>query len=235
MSTIRSTALLVAFIGVAAFCAAREGAAQQKYTISQAPNANSQYLQEHTVEVDDVPGHRLRAYEIRQEYPQKDLAFAGVIVKEGLSRNISDTINGNGSFTYYMVYRGLQLGRRQQSVLSWDWHHAGRCDSRVPVRNRGELCRWYGQVQGHARPGARRWRACTRGDLSERGVEGRVLDRGVRPRVCIARTDLHRIGGMQPKHGAGSPGGPAGSVSLKVRSREMRMTGVGRTLPPGLR
>jgi hypothetical protein len=46
----------------------------------------------------------VRVYEIRQEYPQKDLAFAGVIVKEGLSRNMSDAINGNGSFTYYMVY-----------------------------------------------------------------------------------------------------------------------------------
>jgi len=54
--------------------------------------------------VDDVPGHRLRLYEIRQDYPQRDLSFAGVVVKYGLSRNISDAINGNGSFTYYMVY-----------------------------------------------------------------------------------------------------------------------------------
>jgi len=104
MSTIRSIALLVALVGATIFGTARDASAQQKYTISQAPNANSQYLQEHTVEVDDVPGHRLRVYEIRQEYPQKDLAFAGVIVKEGLSRNMSDAINGNGSFTYYMVY-----------------------------------------------------------------------------------------------------------------------------------
>jgi len=34
----------------------------------------------------------------------KGLAFAGVVVKYGLSRNMSDAINGNGSFTYYMVY-----------------------------------------------------------------------------------------------------------------------------------
>jgi len=104
MSRIGLTGLLGAFVGASLLCATPEAAAQQKYTISQAPTSNSQYLQEHTVEVDDVPGHRLRVYEIRQEYPQKDLAFAGVIVKEGLSRNMSDAINGNGSFTYYMVY-----------------------------------------------------------------------------------------------------------------------------------
>ncbi|HTS54045.1 MAG TPA: hypothetical protein VMH26_12290 [Burkholderiales bacterium] len=104
MSRIGLSALLGAFVAANLLCATPEAAAQQKYTISQAPNTNSQYLQEHTVEVDDVPGHRLRVYEIRQEYPQKDLAFAGVVVTEGLSRNMSDAINGNGSFTYYMVY-----------------------------------------------------------------------------------------------------------------------------------
>ena len=104
MNILRLTALLGAFIAAASFCVTPNAAAQQKYTISQAPNANSQYLREYSIEVDDVPGHRLRVYEIRQEYPQKDLAFAGVVVKEGLSRNMSDAINGNGSFIYYMVY-----------------------------------------------------------------------------------------------------------------------------------
>lgn len=104
MSTTRLTVLFVAFVGAAALCATREAAAQQKYTISPAPNSNSQFLQEHIVEVDDVPGHRLRVYEIRQDYPQKDLVFAGVVVKQALSRNMSDFVNGNGPFTYYIVY-----------------------------------------------------------------------------------------------------------------------------------
>jgi hypothetical protein len=103
MGMIRLTALLAALIGAALLCATGEAAAQ-KYTISQAPNSSSQFLQEHIVEVDDVPGHRLRVYEIRQEYPQKDLAFAGVVVKEALSRNVGDFVNGNGPFTYYIVY-----------------------------------------------------------------------------------------------------------------------------------
>ena len=98
----RLAASLVAFTTV--LFAANGTWAQQKYAITSAPNSNSQYLQEHIIEVDDVPGHRLRLYEIRQDYPQRDLAFAGVVVKQGLSRNVSDAINGNGSFTYYMVY-----------------------------------------------------------------------------------------------------------------------------------
>ena len=102
MRAARLAALLVAF--TSALFAANGALGQQKYTITSAPKANSQYLQEHTIEVDDVPGHRLRLYEIRQDYPQRDLAIAGVVVKYGLSRNVSDAINGNGSFTYYMVY-----------------------------------------------------------------------------------------------------------------------------------
>jgi hypothetical protein len=104
MNSSRLTVLFVALIGGATLCIASQAWAQQKYTISTAPNSNSQFLQEHIIDVDDVPGHQLRVYEIRQDYPQRDLAFAGVVVKQGLSRNISDAINGSGSFTYYMVY-----------------------------------------------------------------------------------------------------------------------------------
>ncbi len=102
--SVRMTAMFIVFIGATAVCATSAAWGQQKYTISAAPNSNSRFLQEHIVEVDDVPGHRLRVYEIRQDYPQKDLAFAGVVVKEALSRNMSDYVNGSGPFTYYMVY-----------------------------------------------------------------------------------------------------------------------------------
>ncbi len=102
MNAIRSAVLVAALASVLG--GASSASAQQKYTITSTPNSNAQVLQEHIIEVDDVPGHRLRLYEIRQDYPQRDLAFVGVVVKYGLSRNISDAINGNGSFTYYMVY-----------------------------------------------------------------------------------------------------------------------------------
>lgn len=102
MNAIRSAVLMAALASVLG--GGSSASAQQKYTITSTPNSNAQVLQEHIIEVDDVAGHRLRLYEIRQDYPQRDLAFAGVVVKYGLSHNISDAINGNGSFTYYMVY-----------------------------------------------------------------------------------------------------------------------------------
>jgi len=46
----------------------------------------------------------VRVYEIRYEYPKKDLAFAGVLVKQSMTRGMSDYINWNGSFTTYSVY-----------------------------------------------------------------------------------------------------------------------------------
>jgi hypothetical protein len=61
-------------------------------------------VQEHIIEVNDVLGHQLRVYEVRNEYPQKDLAFAGVTVKEVLSHGISDFVNRGGPFTAYNVY-----------------------------------------------------------------------------------------------------------------------------------
>jgi len=78
--------------------------AQQKYTITQPANASSQFTQEHIIEVTDVPGHKLRIYEVRNEYPQQDLAFASVAVKEMLSHGVSDSVNGSGSFTAYNTF-----------------------------------------------------------------------------------------------------------------------------------
>jgi hypothetical protein len=81
-----------------------EAVAQQKYTISQPGNAISKFTQEHSIEVGDVPGHKLRVYQVQNEYPQNDLAFAGVVVKQMLSQGISDSVNGSGHFTAYNVF-----------------------------------------------------------------------------------------------------------------------------------
>lgn len=61
-----------------------EAIAQRKYTLSQPANAIRKFTQEHIIEVGDVPGHKLRVYEVINEYPENDLAFAGVAVKQML-------------------------------------------------------------------------------------------------------------------------------------------------------
>ncbi len=95
-------ALLLAFSG--AGLSTNDAAAQQKHTITRPPSSNSQYLQEHAIDVDDMPGHQVRVYEIKYQYPSRDLAFGGVIVTQSLTRGMSDYIAGNGPFTTYSGY-----------------------------------------------------------------------------------------------------------------------------------
>ena len=104
MSAIRSNTLVVILFAAISVIAASNAWAQQKYTISSAPSSNSRYLQEHAIDVDDPPGHQVRVYEVRYDYPNKDLAFAGVTVTQTLTRGASDYVNWNGSFTTYSTY-----------------------------------------------------------------------------------------------------------------------------------
>jgi hypothetical protein len=103
MSTIR-LAVVCAIFGTMALCATSNTWAQKKYTITRAPSSSSQYLQQHAIDVGDAPGHQVRVYEIRNEYLEKDLAFAGVPVKESMARGMSDYVNFSGPFTTYTVY-----------------------------------------------------------------------------------------------------------------------------------
>ena len=103
---VRVTALAVILAG-----AVTSAVAQQTYRITRAPSSNSQYLQEHVIDVDDRPGHQVRVYELRYDYPQRDLAFAGVVVTHSLTRGMSDYVNWSGSFTTYSVYH-LEDGNR---------------------------------------------------------------------------------------------------------------------------
>jgi len=104
MSAIRLTVLLLTLVAANGMFVTSNAWAQQKYTISRSPSSNSQYLQEHAIDVDDRAGHQVRVYEIRYDYPEKDLAFAGVIVKQSLTRGMSDYINWSGPYSTYTVY-----------------------------------------------------------------------------------------------------------------------------------
>lgn len=101
---IRYATVLCAFTATMSLLPGPEAIAQQKYTISQPAKAISKFTQEHIIEVGDIPGHKLRVYEVQNEYPQSDFAFAGVAVKQMISHGVSDSVNGSGAFTAYNVY-----------------------------------------------------------------------------------------------------------------------------------
>ncbi len=103
MSTIRLTALFVVFIGATALGAASQVGAQQKYTIP-VPRGAQRVFGEYTIDVGDEPGHQVRIYQLRMEYPKRDLAFGGVIVKERVMTDMTDFVNQSGPFVGYSVY-----------------------------------------------------------------------------------------------------------------------------------
>src|SRR4051794_20600187 len=78
--------------------------AQQKYAVSEGANAKSEYIQEKIIDVGDRPGHQLRVYELKNDYPDRDFEFAGVKVKNSIVKGVSDYTNWSGSFTTYTVY-----------------------------------------------------------------------------------------------------------------------------------
>jgi len=111
MSTIRFIALVVALAGATALFATTDARAQTKYTISRAPSGSSSYPQQLALDVGDAPGHQVRVYQLHFNYPEHDLAFAGVLVTESEVYGFSDYTNFNGPFWNYQVYT-LQDGNK---------------------------------------------------------------------------------------------------------------------------
>src|SRR4249920_3458637 len=88
-----------------AFFATQETLAMDRQTVAfSLPTGSIHYIQEQTIEVGDVPGHKLRIFESRIDYQNINLVFAGVRVKEVFTRGASDYTNGNGTSSNYSVY-----------------------------------------------------------------------------------------------------------------------------------
>jgi hypothetical protein len=104
MATSRVNTLIGASMLVLAASYSNMGFAQTKYSITKTPDSKGEYLQQHAIDIDDVPGHQVRVFETRTTFPSKDFAFAGVSVKESLSRGMSDYINFSGPYINYTVY-----------------------------------------------------------------------------------------------------------------------------------
>jgi hypothetical protein len=103
---IRVTKLILpAFISccLAATLPANDALAQERLVFKVAAE-NTQYTQQHTIEVGDVPGHHVRLFEIRRIYPSNAPVINGMKLVESWSRGISDYTNNNGEATVYGVY-----------------------------------------------------------------------------------------------------------------------------------
>src|SRR2546429_1183853 len=101
--TARTTiATLAALFTIGFVVTETSGQEKQKFSFV-APPAVSTYTQQHEIEVGDVPGHKVRLFEIRAKYADEAPRYAGVKVVEGWTRALSDLINGSGRSHGYAI------------------------------------------------------------------------------------------------------------------------------------
>lgn len=78
--------------------------AQEKYTYEYSPPQSSRYVQEHIIDVDDVPGHKLRIVEIQRVYTKDHPVVMGVKVVENWQRAFTNYIGGTGPVQAYETW-----------------------------------------------------------------------------------------------------------------------------------
>ena len=78
--------------------------AQQKYKYSfKTPPGITKYIQQHALDVGDVPGHQIRVVELLSKFANEAPEYDGVKVVEARAWIASDYINGNGLASLYAV------------------------------------------------------------------------------------------------------------------------------------
>jgi hypothetical protein len=65
---------------------------------------NTNYTQQYTINVGDVSGHQVRAFEIKRVYPTDAPVINGMKIVESWTRGISDYTNNSGEAITYGVY-----------------------------------------------------------------------------------------------------------------------------------
>jgi hypothetical protein len=95
----------MALLCLAVAIPASDALAQQKQKISYKVTAdNSKYMQQHVIDVGDMPEHQVRVYELHRTFPNNAPLINGVKLVETWGRGVTDYIDGNGPNTTYTVY-----------------------------------------------------------------------------------------------------------------------------------
>lgn len=94
-TSIRACKFFLVLLGLAA---ASQSWAQQQFPIASTSEGQaSKYIQQHKLDVGDVPGHQVRIQETHRTYNEKSpLAIEGVKASESWIRGFSDYTNGKG-------------------------------------------------------------------------------------------------------------------------------------------
>jgi hypothetical protein len=101
---LRSTAWVAVGLASVLFASFDAEAQQRKKVVYTVPAENTKYIQQHVMDVGDMPGHQLRIYEIQRTFPKDGPVFEGVRLVESWSRGYSNYIDQSGPSTVYTVY-----------------------------------------------------------------------------------------------------------------------------------
>jgi hypothetical protein len=90
--------------------------AQQRYKYFFSATVPGKYIEQHTLEVGDVPGHQIRVAAITTKYSAEAPAYDGVKVVESSGWLSSDYIDGSGRFVQYAVLQMANGDKIYQST-----------------------------------------------------------------------------------------------------------------------
>ena len=102
----RGTSLILQIVAVLCVAVPANGAlAQDMYQTSfNTTAANTKYTKQLVIDVEDVPGHQIRLFEIRRTFPNDPPVINGVKLAETWTRGMSDFIDTTGPSTSYIVF-----------------------------------------------------------------------------------------------------------------------------------
>src|SRR5262245_49189968 len=78
--------------------------AQEKFKYEYTAPQSSKYLQEHVIDADDMPGHKLRIVEIQRTYTKNNPTIMGVKVLEQRQTAFTNYVNGAGPVIAYETW-----------------------------------------------------------------------------------------------------------------------------------
>jgi hypothetical protein len=104
MSIMRGSCTLTWALALMCLAVGPALAEQKQRLVFKVDAANTKYTQQYTIDVDDVPGHQVRLFEIHRTYPSNAPAINGMKIVESWTRGVTDYIDNNGAATTYWVY-----------------------------------------------------------------------------------------------------------------------------------
>jgi hypothetical protein len=103
--TTRTMSVLSISLAALVFLFSGSAVAQQKYSYEHSTSPqSSRYVQQHRIDIGDVPGHQIRIFEVHNQYTRGHPIIRGTKVVETWARGSSDYINGVGAVRGYGVW-----------------------------------------------------------------------------------------------------------------------------------